>query len=333
MNNTSSTQTIEVNDNKNGLKHIEQIKHILTKYGIFIVFLVMVLILSLLTDRFLTVNNLLNVVRQVSFNGILAIGMTFVVITGGIDLSVGSVLAVAGVVSASLVVNGEAHVPTFIAILVGLVVGMFCGWINGFLVTKGKLAPFIATMGMMTIARGASLVYTSGRPVTSLTKSFQKIGSGFIFGIPIPIYLLVLVAAIAFFILKYTKFGRHVYAVGGNETAARASGLNTNRIKILVYMISGVLAGLVGMVLSARVNSASPIWGVGYELDAIAAAVIGGTSLSGGVGNIPGTIVGALIIGIISNGLDILNVSSYYQQIIKGLIIIIAVLSDRKNKQ
>lgn len=333
MNSTSSTQTIEANESRSSFKYLESIKHILTKYGIFIVFLVMVLILSLLTDRFLTVPNLLNVIRQVSFNGILAIGMTFVVITGGIDLSVGSVLAIAGVVSASLVVDGEARTSTLIAILVGLAVGMLCGWINGFLVTKGKLAPFIATMGMMTIARGASLVYTSGRPITSLTKSFQQIGSGFIFGIPIPIYILSAVAAIAYFILIYTKFGRHVYAVGGNETAAKASGLNTNKVKTLVYIISGMLAGLVGMVLSARVNSASPIWGTGYELDAIAAAVIGGTSLSGGVGSIPGTIVGALIIGIISNGLDILNVSAYYQQIIKGLIILVAVLSDRKNKQ
>ncbi len=331
MGGTALTETVEVNESKLG--NWDRIKHILMKYGIFMVFIVMVVILSLLTDRFLTVNNILNVVRQVSFNGILAIGITFVIITGGIDLSVGSVLAIAGVVSASLVVEGKAGVPTFVAILVGLGVGMFCGWINGFLITKGKLAPFIATMGMMTIARGSSLVFTSGRPITSLSKSFQNIGSGFLLGIPVPIYILALVALISYFLLKYTKFGRHVYAVGGNETAAKASGLNTNRIKTLVYMISGMFAGLVGMVLSARVNSASPIWGAGYELDAIAAAVIGGTSLSGGVGNIQGTIVGALIIGIISNGLDIMNVSPYYQQIIKGLIIIVAVLLDRKNKQ
>jgi ribose/xylose/arabinose/galactoside ABC-type transport system permease subunit len=333
MRNTTTSDLNKSSNKKTNFLSSESIKSIFSKYGIFIAFLVLVLIISMLTDRFFTVNNLLNVIRQVSFNGILAIGLTFVIITGGIDLSVGSVVAISAVVSASFAVDGKASVPMLVAIIIGLLVGILCGFINGFLITKGKLAPFIVTMGMMTIARGASLVYTSGRPITSLTESYQQIGSGYLFGIPVPIYIFLLVVVISYFLLNFTTFGRHVYAVGGNEKAAKASGLNTYRIKTMVYIISGILAALVGMVLSARVNSASPIWGEGYELDAIAAAVIGGTSLSGGIGNILGTVVGALIIGIISNGLDIMNVSPYFQQIIKGLIIVVAVLIDRKGKQ
>jgi ribose/xylose/arabinose/galactoside ABC-type transport system permease subunit len=306
--------------------------NLLTKYGIILALLVICTILSILTDRFLTVNNLLNVIRQVSFNGILAVGMTFVIIAGGIDLSVGSVLALSGAITASFVVDGKQIFPLIIALLIGLAAAALCGSVNGFLVTKGKLAPFIATMGIMTIVRGSTLVYTNGRPITSLTKTFRLIGGGYLFGIPVPVIIFLVIVIIAYIILNHTKFGRYVYAVGGNEMSAKASGINVRKIKFLVFVISGTLAGWVGIVLSSRINSASPIWGIGYELDAIAAAVIGGTSLSGGIGNIWGTVVGALIIGIISNGLDIMNVSPYYQQIIKGIIIVIAVLLDRKDK-
>jgi ribose/xylose/arabinose/galactoside ABC-type transport system permease subunit len=319
---------IMINKNTN----MESLKQVFLKYGIFIAFIIICMILSLLNENFLTVNNLLNVVRQVSFNGILAIGMTFVIITAGIDLSVGAVLALSGVVAASFVLEGEQALPVFIAVIAGIGVGAACGFFNGIIITKGKLAPFIVTMAVMTLARGGSLVYTEGRPVTGLVDGFKEIGAGFILGIPIPVIIFGLVILASHILLHYTKFGRYIFAVGGNEMAAKASGLNVNRIKIYVYMISGALAGLVGIVLSSRINSASPIWGVGYELDAIAAAVIGGTSLAGGIGTILGTVVGALIIGVISNGLDIMNVSPYYQQLIKGLIILIAVLIDRKNK-
>jgi len=313
-------------------KSVYDIKNILAKYGIYLALAVICVIISLSTDNFFTVANALNVVRQVSFNGIIAIGMTFVIIIGGIDLSVGSVLALVGIVTAMLVVNGHEIFPLPVALLLGLLFSAFCGYVNGICITKGKLAPFIVTMGTMTIARGLCLVITNGRPVTSLTEGFRNIGAGFFLGIPIPIYIFAGVVFLAYFALNHTRFGRYVYAVGGNELAAKASGIDVDRIKLLVYVICGLLSGVVGMVLSARINSASPVWGVGYELDAIAAAVIGGTSLSGGTGTVTGTIVGALIIGIISNGLDLMNVSPYYQQVIKGLIIIVAVLLDRKGK-
>ncbi|MDB5053071.1 MAG: Ribose transporter permease protein [Bacilli bacterium] len=312
--------------------NMERVKSIFLKHGIFIALVLICFIISTMTENFFTISNILNVVRQVSFNGILAIGMTFVIITGGIDLSVGAILALSGVVSASLVLEGKGVVPAGFAIFIGLLVGMLLGLFNGLIITKGKLAPFIVTMAVMTLARGASLVYSNGRPFTGLSSDFKQIGAGFILGIPIPIIIFVAVILLSHFILNYTKFGRYIYAVGGNEIAAKASGLNVNAIKTYVYMICGTLSGLVGIVLSSRINSGSPIWGIGYELDAIAAAVIGGTSLSGGIGTIYGTVVGALIIGVISNGLDIMNVSSYYQQLIKGLIILIAVLIDRKNK-
>ena len=306
-------------------------KNILSKYGIYIAFFFIMLILSLLTDKFFTVSNIINILRQVSINGILAVGMTFVIITGGIDLSVGSVLALSGILAAKVSVTDANSLPLIFSFVIGLGISMGTGTVSGIMITKGKVAPFIATLTMMTIARGAGLVISNGRPVVKLTTAYRQIGGGYIFGrFPVPVLLFILTVLIAFFVLRYLKFGRQIYAVGDNEQAARASGLKTDFIKIRVYAISGMMAGLAGMILSSRVNAASPISGKGAELDAIAAVVIGGTSLSGGVGSVIGTVIGALIIGIISNGLDILNVSAYYQQIIKGLIIAIAVLIDRK---
>lgn len=303
----------------------------LSRYGIYIAFLAMCILFSIMNPLFLTPGNIINIVRQVSFNAILAMGMLMVIITGGIDLSVGSVIALASVITASFVRQAAPILPVPVAVLVGLAIGALCGMFNGILITKGKLAPFIVTMVSMTMARGAAQLFTKGRPVTGLAESYDYLGAGFIAGIPVPIYILVLIVLITHFILTYTRTGRYIYAVGGNEQAAVASGLKVDRMKLFVYTFSGIMAALVGVILSARLNSASPILGDGYELDAIAAVVIGGASMNGGKGKVIGTVVGALIIGTISNGLDILNVSSYWQQIIKGIIILTAVLLDKKD--
>lgn len=303
----------------------------LSQYGIYIAFLLLCILFAIMNPLFLTPGNLINIVRQVSFNAILAMGMLMVIIIGGIDLSVGSVVALAAVVTASFVQTKNPILPVPLAVLVGLAIGAACGFFNGVIITKGKLAPFIVTMVSMTMARGVAQLFTKGRPVTGLLEQFDFLGAGFIMGIPVPIYILVVVIIITHFILNFTRTGRYIYAVGGNEPAAEASGLKVHRIKIMVYTFSGMMAGLVGIILTARLNSASPVLGNGYELDAIAAVVIGGASMNGGKGRVIGTVVGALIIGTISNGLDILNVSSYWQQIIKGIIILVAVLLDKKD--
>ena len=303
----------------------------LSQYGIYLAFVAMVALFSLINPKFLAMGNLLNVIRQVSFNAIIAMGMFMVILTGGIDLSVGSVVAIASVITATFVKIGNFNLPVFVAILMGLAVGAVCGFFNGFFVTKGKLAPFIVTMISMTMARGASQLYTEGRPISGLLESFTVIGTGYWLGIPIPIYILLGVTLLTYFILNWTKLGRHIYAVGGNASAAEASGISVNRTKMFVYIYSGCASALVAVVMAARLNSASPMMGDGYELDAIAATVIGGTSMDGGKGKVFNVLVGALIIGTISNGLDIMNVSSYWQQIVKGCIILAAVLTDRKD--
>ena len=307
----------------------KKIKDIVSKYGIYFAFLLMLVLFSALNSKFLTVRNIINIVRQVTFNSILAMGMTMVIITGGIDLSVGSVLALAAVVTASLVRAESQLLPFFLAVPAGLVLGCFCGLINGIVVTKGKLAPFITTLVMMTVARGAAQLFTKGRPISGLAPEFVFIGAGSWLMIPVPIYILALIVCISYFTLNNTRTGRYIYAVGGNEQAAKASGLKVDRTKIFVYAFSGTMAALVGIILTARLNSAAPVLGSGYELDAIAATVIGGTSMEGGRGKINRSLVGGLIIGTISNGLDILNVSAYWQQIIKGLIILVAVFLDK----
>jgi inositol transport system permease protein len=321
------------------------------KYAIVLIIIAMFIAMALLTDAFLSPRNLLNIVRQISVVGLIAIGVTMVIITTGIDLSSGSVLALSAVIVASLAQQPDWHdakfpgleLPLVVPILAALLVGAACGWVNGALIAGFRIPPFIATLGMMTIARGFALIY-SNRPVSGLTDSFNYIGQGEIFkvmpvagqpdmGIPIPILILLAVAIAAHIMLNNTRFGRHIYAIGGNEQAARISGLNVGRIKIGVYTIAGLLAGLSGLVLTSRIGSGQAGLGVGYELDAIAAAVIGGVSLSGGIGTIWGTMVGALIIGVLNNGLDLLNVSAYWQTIVKGSIIVAAVIIDeRKNR-
>ena len=288
------------------------------------------LILWILSPYFLTVSNLLNIVEQSSVISIIAIGMTFVIISSGIDLSVGSILAFSGVIMASLL---QMDFPIFVALSMGLVAGSFCGFLNGVLVSKGLLPPFIATLGMMSIARGAALLVTQGRPISGFSYSFRQLASGEILQIPIPVIVMLVIYISAHFLLLKTRFGRQVYAIGGSEEVSILSGVNVKKIKTLVYVLSGGLSGLAAIILTARLNSAQPIAGIMYELDAIAATVIGGTSLMGGEGTILGTLVGALIMGVLRNGLNLLNVSPFIQQIVIGSVIILAVLIDMTLKK
>ena len=291
--------------------------------------LILCVVLTGMSDRFLTMDNLLNVTRQVSINAVTSVGMTLVILTGGIDLSVGSILAFAGSITAGLLSGGQSLVP---AIIVGVVAGAFIGMINGALITRAGIPPFIATLGTMTAARGFTLVYTDGRPITGMEEAFRFLGGGYIAGIPVPVIIMAVIFLLAHIMLTRTKFGRYVYAIGGNEEAARLSGIGTKKILLSVYTLAGLLAGFSGVIMASRLNSAQPTAGAGFELDAIAAVVLGGTSLSGGVGTVGGTLIGAMIIGVLDNGLNLLNVSSFYQQVAKGVVILLAVYVDKKRK-
>ncbi|MCD6339539.1 MAG: ABC transporter permease [Verrucomicrobia bacterium] len=303
----------------------------LARFGLPLALLALGAALGAAAPGFLTAQNLLIVARQISINGILAVGVTFVLLTGGVDLSLGSVAALAGVAAASFAHPGEW--PALTPVLVGVAAGAACGATNGFLVTRGRVAPFIATLGMMTAARGLALVLSRGRPVSNLSREFTRIGSADLLGAPAPVWILAAVAAASFVFLSRFRLGRYIYAVGGNEQAARASGINVHGVKLFTYTICGAMAGLAGVVLAARITTGQPNAAVGYELDAIAAVVIGGASLSGGVGGVGGSILGALLMGMINNGLDLLNVSSYWQQIVKGAIIVGAVWLDSRGKR
>jgi inositol transport system permease protein len=302
-------------------------RNLLHRFGLLFVILLVGLFLSLSTDSFMSVANLTNVARQVSINGILAVGVTFVLLTGGVDLSLGSVVALSGVACATFAHPGDHSV--FVPIAVGLLTGAACGLVNGTLVTLGGVAPFIVTLGMMTIARGLALIFSGGRPVADMSNELTALAGDF-FGIPIPMLCFAGVAAAAWFFLSNFRLGRHIYAVGGNENAARAAGVPVEQVKLFTYGLCGLLAGLAGVVLAARITTGQPNAGQAYELDAIAAVVIGGTSLAGGVGTITGTLLGVLLIGVINNGLDLQGVSSYYQAVIKGVIIVGAVWLDRR---
>ena len=304
----------------------------LSEYGIVIAFVVLCIVLSFANENFMTWGNWVNVLRQTSINGILAIGMTYVILTKGIDLSVGSLLAIAGIVAGSLV-TGESAGSVWLALLAGLGVGLLLGALNGVVVARLAVAPFVVTLGMLSIARGFTFIYNDGMPIANLSPEFRYLGQGMVGPLPVPVMVLALVFVVFWFILNRTTFGRYVYAVGGNEKSAKTSGIRTRLVVFSVYAISGLLAALAGLILAARTTSALPQAGVAYELDAIAAVVIGGTSLNGGVGTLTGTLVGALIIGVINNGLDLLGVSSYYQQVIKGGIIVAAVLIDVSRKK
>ncbi|RNB80070.1 ribose ABC transporter permease [Brevibacillus panacihumi] len=298
----------------------------LKKMGPLLGLALIVIVLSVITNDFLTVSNIFNVLRQISINALIAFGMTFVILTGGIDLSVGSILALSSAISAGLMAGG---MDTWLAILIGLLAGAVMGAINGVVIAKGRVAPFIATLATMTIFRGLTLVYTQGRPITGLNSDFAILGKGFFLEIPMPVIWMLISFAILYFILRHTTFGRHVYALGSNEEATRLSGISTSKVKVMVYAISGLFAAISGVILTSRLNSAQPTAGTSYELDAIAAVVLGGTSLSGGNGWIVGTLIGAMIIGVLDNGLNLLDVSSFYQSVVKGAVILLAVLIDR----
>ena len=289
-------------------------------------------IVAVINPRFLSVANILNVFRQSSINAVIAIGMTFVILTGGIDLSVGSILAFCGAVSAAMLSSG---INPVLSLLVALVLGLFFGIVNGVLVSVMKLQAFIVTLVTMTFLRGATLVFTNGKPITVNDGGalFENIGGGYLFNIPIPIYITLILFVVGHYILTNTRFGRYTYAIGGNEEATKLSGIKVNNIKIWIYGISGILSALAGIITTSRLFSAQPTAGTGYELDAIAAVVLGGTSLAGGVGKITGTALGTIIIGVLGNALNLLDVSSYYQMMIKAAVILIAVLIDKKSNK
>ncbi|GIO29331.1 MULTISPECIES: ribose ABC transporter permease RbsC [Paenibacillus] len=306
-----------------------QFSQITQKLGPLLGLIILIVIVSILNPSFLEPLNILNLLRQVSINALIAFGMTFVILTGGIDLSVGSILALSSAFVANMLVAGFDPI---LAIIIGCLLGGVMGMINGIMITKGKMAPFIATLATMTIFRGLTLVYTDGNPITGLGDSmtFQLFGRGYQFGIPVPAITMIITFAVLWIVLHKTAFGRKTYAIGGNEKAAIVSGIKVSRVKIMIYSLAGLLSALAGAILTSRLNSAQPTAGTSYELDAIAAVVLGGTSLSGGRGRIVGTLIGALIIGTLNNGLNLLGVSSFYQMVVKGIVIVIAVLIDRK---
>lgn len=290
---------------------------------------VLIGMVSLINPHFFTIDNLLNILRQTSVNAIIAVGMTFVILIAGIDLSVGSVLALTGALAASLV---DLEYSLFIVLPLILLAGTLLGALNGVIVARGKVQSFIATLVTMTLLRGLTMVYTDGRPISTgfsdASDAFAFIGTGYLFGIPFPIWLMAVVFLVAWYVLNHTKIGRYIYALGGNEAATALSGINVNKVKIFVFAVSGFLASLAGFIVTSRLSSAQPTAGMAYELDAIAAVVVGGTSLMGGQGRVMGTLIGALIIGFLNNALNLLDISSYYQMIAKALVILAAVLAD-----
>ena len=311
----------------------------LSKFQSLIALFILCLVISLLSDKFLTATNLWNVMRQISVNICISVGMTLVVLTAGIDLSVGSVLALCGAVTAGLLKNG-IEIPSsnlYIGFTIlgatvgGLLVGSLLGFFNGWTITKFKVPPFVATLAMLTIARGLTMLWTKGFPITGLGEKFAYLGTGWFLGIPLPVWVSGIIVFIAVVITNKTKLGRYIYAIGGNENAATLSGINIKKIKIAVYTIAGALAAVGGLLVTSRLDAAQPNAGTGYELDSIAAVVIGGTSLSGGRGSVLGTVLGAVIIGVLNNGLVLLNVSPFWQQVVKGFVILIAVVIDKVN--
>ncbi|SDW69266.1 ribose ABC transporter permease [Paenibacillus sp. PDC88] len=317
--------SVKETSNKKGL----QLSQLAGKLGPLLGLILLIVIVTIMNPGFLEPLNILNLLRQVSINALLAFGMTFVILTGGIDLSVGSILALSSAIVANLMLSG---LDPILAIIVGVLLGGIMGMMNGLMITKGKMAPFIATLASMTIFRGLTLVYTNGNPITGLgdNMAFQLFGRGYFLGIPVPAITMMITFAILWVILHKTSFGRKTYAIGGNEKAALVSGIKVDRVKIMIYSLAGMMAALAGAILTSRLNSAQPTAGDSYELDAIAAVVLGGTSLTGGRGLIIGTLIGALIIGVLNNGLNLLGVSSFYQMVVKGVVIVIAVLIDRK---
>lgn len=295
----------------------------LQRFGLLLVFLVLGFVLSLFSDRFLQVSNLVNITRQASINGIVSVGMTLVILTGGIDLSVGSVLALSAVIGADLMKQG---MPVIFAVLIALAIGAAMGAFNGLMITRWRIPPFIATLGTLTVGRGLTLMYTQGQPVTGLPESFRFLGAGSVGPIPMPIIVAAITFFLAYIMLTRTRTGEHIYMLGDNPTAARLAGINIHATTILVYALSGFCAALAGLVLIARLDSAQPVIGSGYEFNAIAAVVVGGTSFAGGEGTLIGTLLGALLLETLNNGLNLMNVSSLWEQVVKGVVIAASLL-------
>lgn len=316
-------------------------KPFLIKFQSLIALFLLCLLISIISDKFLTVSNGWNVMRQISVNICISVGMTLVVLTAGIDLSVGSVLALCGALTAGLLKNGLAFPQAdlfigfsiFGAMLVGILAGTSLGAFNGWAITRFKVPAFIATLAMLTIARGLTLLYTQGFPISGLGEDFSYLGTGWFLSIPVPVWISGIVVLFAVILTTKTRLGRYIYAIGGNESASRLSGINISRVKIIVYAIAGALAAIGGLIVTSRLDSAQPNAGNSYELDSIAAVVIGGTSLSGGKGTILGTVLGAIIIGVLNNGLVLLNVSPFWQQVVKGAVILLAVIIDKSNSK
>lgn len=312
------------------------IKEYMHEYGALCALCILIITISIISPEFRTLGNLLSILRQSSITGLLAFGMTAVILTGGIDLSVGSLLALSAALCASMITQFAIPVP--LAMLYTLIIGCLLGSVSGFLITMGKLQPFIATLITMTVYRGMTLIYTGGRPISNLTKTeysmsevLRFFGKGDFLGVPFPVIIFIFIFLLFYLILNKTTIGRRIYATGSNAKCAQLAGVNISNVKLLVYSVSGLMATLSGLILISRLNSAQPTLGEGYELDAIAAVALGGTSMNGGRGKITGTMVGILIITVLGNGLNMLNIQSYYQDVIKGFVILIAVLADKKD--
>ncbi|MFT9110958.1 MAG: ribose ABC transporter permease [Bifidobacterium psychraerophilum] len=288
---------------------------------------ILMVIITFINPNFFTANNLLNLLLQVTANGFIAFGMTFVILTGGIDLSVGAILALSSALAAGMI---GAGMPLPLAVFLCLVIGAFLGAVNGFFIAYGKMAPFIVTLATQMAYRGLTLVFTNGNPLTNKMDGFflAFIGQGYLFGIPFPVIIMIIAFVLLFVLLHKTSFGKSVYALGGNEKAAYIAGVQSNRVKVAIYTISGAMSALSGLVITSRLSSATPQAGSGYEMFAIAAVVLGGTSLMGGKGRLTGTMIGVLIIGVLNNGLNIIGVSAFWQQVVEGVVILVAVLID-----
>lgn len=311
------------------MKDTKRLKAFISEYFIFVIFIALVIVLACLKPSFISPSNLVNILKQASINGILAFGMMFVIIAGGFDMSVGSTVAFTGVLAAML---GQGNYPLIVPLIVAMLAGLAVGIVNGVGVAVGDLPPFIMTLGTMTAVRGLALVVSKGKPIVGISAGYKAIAASSVLGIPMLAVFLLGIIIICSFILSKTVYGRRVYACGGNLQAARVSGINTTKIRISTFAIAGLLAGLCGFLMTSRVTIGQPTAAESYEMDAITACVVGGVSMSGGVGKPWGVVVGCLLITVIANGLDIMGVSSHWQKIVKGLIIVLAVLIDVRSK-
>lgn len=303
----------------------------LSKIFVYLVLVVIILFFTVTTDTFLTSKNILNICRQISMIGICSVGMTMVLLTGGIDISVGSIIALVGVVAAKLI--GEAGMAIFPAMLIGVVVGALCGLINGIMVAKFDVPALITTLAMQTMARGAAYILTSGIPIYGLPEEIKTLGQGYFFKIPIPVIIMALIFLFGWWLLEQTRFGRYTYAIGGNQEVARLSGINVLKMKIFIYTLSGLFAGLSGVIMLSRINSGQPATSSGFEMDVITGAVLGGISVAGGEGKLVNVIAGVLIMGMLSNGMTLMNLDEYWQWVVKGIVLLLAVTFDNMQRK